>query len=264
MPHYDPNHSKFMHLLEAGCILTFTGFCVLAAVTCVPVILLNQRACFPGNVLPGAWYYGVINFVLPIYSIWIVYMSVCLALLGIVVLYGAILVPFIVNELSLGGKKYRTSSSLRNPQSLTVAYRSVQILQLRIINESFGKYLVPTHSLATLLFIVSSFMMIRKRELFGHGTMIVFTSWASLSAGLWYVCLVIGGYLHGRGEKVLKSWKHYGWSRRADRMVMKKFRISCQPILISYGKLYTIRKMSGLIFIRGLVRGMKRTLLCRK
>lgn len=191
----------------------------------------------------------------------VLYMNL-FTILQFVLIYGAIFVPFVIHELTLGRQFYKTIPQMRHPNTLASVYRSVQILQLRIINEFVGIYIFPSQSIATLLFVSSSFLVIRNRDSLHTITLMIMLCWAVIGPSLWLICLVIGGYLHSKGKGILSSWKNHNWDNTlTTRREMEKFRISCTPIMISFGKTYTMNKASMLVFVRGLIRGLKKILL---
>ncbi len=179
-----------------------------------------------------------------------------------ILLYGALFVPFVIHELTLGRSHYKTIPQMRHPDTLQSVYRSIQILQLRIINEFVGIYIVPSQTIATLLFVSSSFVVIKNRDTLHSITLLIMICWAVIGPSFWLLCLVIGAYLHSKGKGILNSWKDHGqWDTVSKRKEMEKFRISCTSIMICYGKSFTMKKASVIVFIRGLIRGLKRILL---
>ncbi len=77
----------------------------------------------------------------------------------------------------------------------------------------------------------------------------------------WGLVLTMGGYLHSNGLKILNSWKQSRWMSSLEIKVMTRFARSCTPIMICYGKVFVVRKVSLMVFVRGLSRGLVRALL---
>lgn len=183
----------------------------------------------------------------------------------LLMVYGTFVMPFFVNELRLNKmSSYRSKSELRkNCDALIKEYRAMQILQ-KMYNNLFGQFLVPFQSVITLTFVFGSFIVIKHRN---DDTMHIFpfllmASWSIVAPACWSFMLLIGGYLHSNGMKVLSSWKyHRGWKSCLERKLMKKCQASCKPVTINYGKAYVIRKVSVLEFNKGLIRGLARALL---
>ena len=78
--------------------------------------------------------------------------------------------------------------------------------------------------------------------------------------------LMMGGYLEKSGRRILKSWKYHLASLRngKERKYLRKFRLSCKPLSISYKTMYTIKQASIMVFVRGLLKGLMRALLAVK
>ncbi len=170
------------------------------------------------------------------------------------------LVPFCTKELNVEKPKYNTVPSLRTPKRLTKVYREVQV-GVRILMNVFGLLLVPAQTLITQLAIFVSFLMSEHRNKMGTTTQMVMVSWAILSVCTWVLILEVAGYVHKYGEEVLKSWKYHVWKTKFERRLMSKFRKSCKPIMIHYERAYTIKRITVLKYVRGIIKGVFRTLL---
>lgn len=67
--------------------------------------------------------------------------------------------------------------------------------------------------------------------------------------------------MHLQGERVLMSWKLNQWKNKEETRFMSKFSKSCKPIMIHCGKAYIVRRLTVLKYIRGLMKGIFRTML---
>lgn len=182
------------------------------------------------------------------------------------VCYGLLIVPFFVKELQLGrpNYKYKASSNLRSStKNLRNVYRQIQITQ-DMVNNFCGKILIPTHYLVTLLFVWSSFMIIRHKNSLELVVLLLMVAWSVTGPSLYIFFLVWGGYLHLKGLKVLSSWKNHGnkvWGDGIESKLMNKFRRSCRPICMCWGKAYVLNRLMWLRFVQGLSKVLMRALL---
>lgn len=263
LPNYNPNTSQSLKLIEyLGAII-----CIFMVITGLMNIAFYIRFPFTPNI-PGSyflsqespWYYHIGFHIFHNYQTFVNYLNLAVSV-GPIYFYGVLIMPLFVNEFRLGKPSYKTSDNLRQAGNLVKMYRAMQLLQINLINELLGRFLVPMQSVATILFVFSSFMLIRHGKTLDTLSCCLMGSWAFLATTFWGGVLLIGGILHSKGLKTLGSWKKYQWKNRMERKVMGKFGKSCKPVMISFGKAYVIRKATFLIFIRGLTRGLMRVLL---
>ncbi|CAL8125320.1 unnamed protein product [Orchesella dallaii] len=182
--------------------------------------------------------------------------------LGIVFIsaYGTLFVPFVTHDLRLGLKTYASCEALRKPPMLIMAYRTLQILQLKT-TLVIGRLLIPTQTIALKLAVFSTFMIVKNGHRMRGTTVAMMIGWVVASVLIWSLVLLMGGYLHEYGIRGLKSWKYHQWESREERQVMSKFRKSCTPITLNFGKTYVIRRLTVFKFIRQITRGVFRTLM---
>lgn len=176
------------------------------------------------------------------------------------ILWGGTVVPFVLQELNTGNKYYKTIPSLRSPEKLILAYRQVQVLFTNIV-PIYGRLLVPAQTLITQLVIFASFLLCKHKNKMDDTMKMVLISWAFLSTITWLGVLQLGGHLHKNGKQLLKSWKFHKWANREETRIMNKFRKSCKPLMMHHGGTYIIKRITVLKFIRGLIKGIFRTLL---
>lgn len=177
-----------------------------------------------------------------------------------IIIISAALVPFCTEELNVEKSKYNTVRSLRLPNRLIIVYREVQTLQ-RVVMAVLGMLLVPLQTLITQLVMFVSFLMSKHRNKMGTTTQMVMVSWAIISMCTWILVLEVSGYIHKYGEEVLKSWKYHVWKTPFERRLMNKFRKSCKPIMVHYERAYTVKRITVLKYVRGIIKGVFRTLL---
>lgn len=222
---------------------------------------------FMGSMLPDDGCPMLVNililYILPCYCIAFMYCNL-LCYAGIFFIYGVLVVPFVLFEFRVGRKpgKYFAVPNLRKPPTLQIAWRTVQVLQLNI-NNMLGVFLVPTHTFFGDFCVLSTYILFKHHKMMATSTKVMLVIWAGLSSFFWCLVLLMGGYIHMFGIKVLTSWKYYKWSEitAREKRILSRFGKSCVPLSIAYGKTFVIRRLTVLKFIRGLVKGIFRTLL---
>ncbi len=216
-----------------------------------------------GNILPNTWYFFPSNYMVPVQITIVLYANINLVL-ECMLIYGTVVLPFIANELYLSHtKRYKSTPNLREPSTLRVVYRTAQIVQSKI-NDLLGKFLIPIQIICSILFVFGGFILIRHRETMHVTMQVLLASWCVVGPLAWALFLVMGGYLHSNGIKLLNSWKYHCWATADERLEINRFRVSCKPIRIGFGSTYVIQRKSVMVFQRGLLRGIMRALLAIK
>lgn len=263
MPTHIPSDSKYIKLIEFLLVTNIALFSIFIIISWIVVLTFNNFPWLPGSVIPSTWYFTPINILFPLYMSIVAMLNLSF-FCQFTIIFSLSLLPFMVQEFTLGRSKYRSIPLLRHPNTLPTAYRAMQILQFRIINQLFGKFLVPAQAIITVLSIFSCFVLLEKRNLI-NTPLIAALSCITLFVPLsWTIVLYLGGYLHSKGNAILKSWKYFKWKYEGERKIMTKFRLSCPPLAVSFGSMYVIRKGSVPVFLRGLVRGLTRISLTLK
>lgn len=262
LPSHKAEESKFMNYFDQFCAL------IIILVALVWLSLSTFYILFPtfpiqfGYIFPASNCWTILCVCIHIYSVLLYFWHYAVILIS-AALYGAITLPLVSHELKCGQKSYASVATLREPANLIKVYRANQLFHIKF-NICVGKILLPAQTMLTLLFIFSCYMLIRMKssmELFQFCLFVVLAVIGSFGLGIF---LIIFGYVHLNGNKVLNSWKRYTWSSKRERVLMNKFRVSCKPIMICWGKAFIVRKVSVLVFVRGLTRGLVRDLLSIK
>lgn len=259
-------NGKFL-VLEITLILINLGSFLLF-VFCALVLLYNPRGViFLGGLISEKYS----NVFLTILATWFhtyilaVLCSNIAALGGPIVMYAYYLYFMISQEIRLGRKCYVANDKLRNSDNLRITYRSLQILnQQALVNCPLGTYLVLLNGFFMLAAIYISFVLIRYWEMLqfiSKAPMVIAEFWA---IGYWTIILQIGCMFFVDGNKTLNSWKRHNWGCERENRLMKKFRQSCKPILLSFGSQFVIGRMSVLNYYQGVLRGTFRVLLATK
>ncbi|CAL8125326.1 unnamed protein product [Orchesella dallaii] len=262
MPLYDPNRELYTIIIEI--ILVFAGILVglVTFVTSLFFFLFPHASCLIGSAIPENTFFLIrlpMLYIFPHYLSY-VFMGTAGCIIEVAYIYALVVVPFILKELRLGRRYYVSVPALRQPANLMMAYRTAQILHERVLN-IFQYLIVPLQTVITNLIIFCCVMIIKYGRNLKPSSIGMLVSWGLFGLGFWYLVLLLGGYLYMNGKKVLLSWKYHLWNRRAEAKMMSKFRRSCRPIMINFGRTYVIKRLSVLKFLRGVSRGILRTLL---
>jgi hypothetical protein len=177
-----------------------------------------------------------------------------------VVIGAANVLPFGMVELNLRRKAFKTESSVRTSQKMNLIYREVQVVLL-LVNSVYGCLLIPMQTLITKFLMFITIVQSSYSDRIENSMKIIMGFWMVSVPWIWICVLEIAGNIYMHGERVLMSWKYYEWRNKQQRKFMSKFRKSCKPIMIHHGRAYIIRRKTVLKFIRGLVKGIFRTLL---
>lgn len=259
LPAHIPEESKRIKIFDFLLVLLIIGSTLVFLCISAFFILFPDFPNLFGSIFPNCGPWVILCSGVHLYSVFL-YVFQVLFVLVCAAAYGIILIPVVTHEFRVGRKSYASISSLREPVNLTIAYRSSQVFHNQL-NKCLGYILFPAQTMATLLFIFSSYMIIRMRADMEILQICVLSALSVISFSAWSIVLVIFGHVNFGGNKVLASWKKADWKSRWEKKFMNKFRVSCRPITICWGKYFVVRPVSLLVYLRGLTRGLVRTLL---
>lgn len=266
VPRHHPNKSKYNTFIDSTLFCGFCGFVFMMMIQCLFILWFPRSPMLFGSILPNStdpYTVGlhILFLVSQIYFSIVSYQTLFLNL-AIALIYGAFILPFISNELRLCRKRYHSISKTRESATLIHVYRSVEVFH-NVLNNYIGVYLLITQFLITILFCFTGFMVMKHSKHMSRAALILLISWAIAGPFVWSCCLVLGGYLHSHGHKLLISWKNYqrSWRYCEERKIMEKFRNSCRPLCLAYKTVYILKRVSLLLFIKHLSRGIMRALL---
>lgn len=259
-----PQHRRNVKFLDLCLFLLLLAFLLLAVSYCVFCIIFPESPVSIFGIIPESLpkIYSLPLYIFYFYFTLTLHASVYIVLAAVFI-WGTLVIPLVISELRIGHRRHLKQLINRAiPKRLRLVYRSVQILQ-QMVNKLCGKFILPTQTLSTLLFIWSGFMAIRHRQQMETTTLILMVGWASAAVLMWGGTLVLAGNLHSSGKKILNSWKNHQqiWTMAAERKMMNKFRVSCKPIYLGFGKTYIVQRKTVMIYGRELWRGIVRALL---
>lgn len=139
---------------------------------------------------------------------------------------------------------YNTSAALRCIPNLIKFYRTLQLLQ-KYFEKSIGLLTFTGHLVMLQLCVCSQVPLITQWDKLNDLTKIILLDCYVAGNIIWLCSLDILGRLDKESSKTITSWKRFSlfvsWENKTNIMVMKKFRRSCKPLIISYGNFYFVR-----------------------
>lgn len=262
MPHYNPNKELNSKLFDMAIVLGFGAVAGMGALSSIYFYLFPFSPCLFGSVIPSTTFAPFRLYMLYIFPHYLTVVMVFnpAAIMLSVSLFGLIVMPFLITELTLDRKQYVSSRQLRTPPNIILVYRSSHVLLSKTL-VVLEYMIVPTQTIITNVTLFSGVMLIKQGDRMSMASKGMLGSWSVVAAGGWTIALWVAGYMHYFGKKLLNSWKYHKWSTRGDKAVMSKFRKSCKPLMIHFGNVYALRRLSVLKFIRSISRGIFRALL---
>jgi len=156
--------------------------------------------------------------------------------------------PIIRDELRLGCNTYKTDDLLREPFNLVLNYRAIQVL-MKTFNVEIGIVFVPCQICITQVILVCNVSLAFQWDLFRINTKIFLTGLLLICLAGWATFLLLAGWQYEESRKTVESWKRMTWTKRTDRMYMRRVAETCQPITFGDGKRFLITPGKVLRFI---------------
>jgi hypothetical protein len=175
--------------------------------------------------------------------------------------YIDLVVPMITIELKSRLSKYETSAALRSSSKRIVSvYRSIEILHIGLV-ELLTWGIFPLRFVFTNLILFCNFMLIRHFHDLDIPTKAILCVWSMMALCVWTIFLQFGGHLYTGSWAAIKSWKYFQWQNRFEGKIFGKVRKSMRPLKVGVGCYFTIKRLTVLKFLRGIVRGTMKALL---
>lgn len=256
MPTHKPN-SSVLNIMVDILFLIFTTSCfnlaVLASTLCV---VLPRDLIFLGALVPEKYFYMLsIRIPLTLLQQYLIFIettdiAIALALPSIYVCYITVLST---KELQLNRKyPYKTAYKLRKAAAIRHSFNSFQILHQSFIS-FLGPFIIYLQYVACFVPVLCFCVLILHwKSLQIISKLVLVVGW-SITLGTWMVVLQMGKYLHIRGNKVFASWKRHDWETRQEQKIMSKYQKGCRLILIAYGKMLVVVKMTQFNYVKTLM-----------
>ncbi len=148
--------------------------------------------------------------------------------------------------------QYKTSRTLRTIPNLTTYYRALQLL-LKLYIESFGILVAASHVLMFSLMIFSQISLITRWSRLNNIMKTILLICVLVGDIIWLCSIDLLGRLVSESRKTVGSWKQIsiiGWETKGDVAAMKKFVVSCKPLIIRCGVIYSVERSTVLNFIK--------------
>lgn len=266
-PHYNTKSNMISYIVEILLILT------IGASLCTHMSLILLSLYTPhmppllGYLIPKEDYTSRVQFFTTLFTtIGLGFQCHGLTLTSSLNVIYNFYIPYILGkELRVGrpSSRYKAANKIRQPQNIRVVFRCFQIVHQNMFCW-FGIFLMLINAGCMSSAVYICFVLLRFGTELRLLTKIPLLFAIVMISVTWSGVLEIGKHYHLNGKKVFGSWKRYDWGSKFENRVMAKFRLSCRPILLSYGKTFVVGPASVLNFSKGVVRGTMRCLLSTK
>lgn len=264
VPHFDPEKSKYNLVLEVLLVVLAVNYFGLGVLVTLLVGYDPRAVTFLGRLIPEIYFFAPVKLLVVFLHAYVVVIGVMacgtLACLGTV--YGFYVTLILSKELRIKNNctTYLTTEKLRRTPNLRLIYRSFQLVHQNFMC-FLGIYIVILNASVVVSVVFTNFVLLRYwsdqhtiMRVLGLGYTLMFIL-------IWTAILQLGKLLFLKGNKVVNSWRGRDWGNVVENRIMKRFKISCKPILLSYGRQFVIGRQSILVFYRCVTRGTVRALL---
>lgn len=243
-------------------ILTFLNLSLILLTVYDP-----QQPPFWGYLVPNKYFILPVRLAVCVYHISnIFYLCHGLSLSCSLLIIYNFFIPYILGkEMRVGRRKscYKADDEIRKADNLRLVFRGFQVLHYNFIC-FVGLFLALINAGCMVTAMYALFVLINYGKDLQVLTAIPLLIAVVLIMVIWSAVLEYGKIYHVMCKKVFFSWKRYNWGSRKENQIMAKFRVSCRPILMSYGKDFVVGPLSVLNFSKGVMRGTMRVLLSAK
>ncbi|CAL8072491.1 unnamed protein product [Orchesella dallaii] len=263
LPNHNPNTAFVNKIMDR--ILVWSSMCYFW----FGILLSTHYAIFPRSAfhltteIDPNFFYSFFYIPYGLALTWVI-LSICSLFsmcTSAILTYVAFLVPIQSKEFrvdNIHGQK--SNDKLRTAKYLPKTYRCFELLT-NFQNITLSQYLIPCQTAIMYLILFCNTMLIRRWEKLNAALRVSLILLSVLAMFLWGLVLKVFGRMDVWSQKTLKSWKDHNWGSVRDNKYMRKFRKSCRPLRIGYGRCYIIRPLSVLKFLKGISRGTFRALL---
>lgn len=264
MPNFHPNTSKYNILVEALLVVICANYAGMIFLTILMTIYDPAEIIFLGRLIPQKYFYFPVKLTIILFHSYTTAVGLignCILVCGATV-YGFYFTLLFSKELRVGRRDstYLTTAELRKSNTLCLTFRSFQIVNTNAMC-FMGLYLVAINASVIIAVVFLNFSLLKYWNVLHTLIKLLCLLITVTFTIFWTAILELGKLFFIKGNKVLSSWNGREWGSKRENNIMKRFRLSCKPILISYGNQFVIRKQSILVFYRAIVRGTKRALL---
>lgn len=263
MPDFNASQDKSNKLLDILVLLLITAILSGGFLLTVLCWYEPRALIFLGDLMPQKYYcyfpWGATVALFHTYLIVpIIFNTAFTSATFLVLLYYNVLI--FTSELCLGRKQYRTIDLFRNCNNIPIAYRSLQILYAQF-EGPLGQLIVILHLIFSVLPMYGFFVLICYRNDVNAVAFYILLIGSTTFICFWTFVLQLGNYLCVNGAKSMRSWGLLKGLTASESKIMSRFRRSCQPILIGYGRTIKLQRITPFTYIKGNIRGIMRLVL---
>ncbi|CAL8146817.1 unnamed protein product [Orchesella dallaii] len=268
MPNWNPEADAGSRVFESLLMVAAIIFPFSGLIVSCHYILFSHWSSYAISVLPSN--YQSTPFKIAFGVLWILFMQTIWAILLGCLLFMVTTARhtwLLLGEFHCGKDQQnirkKTSNEFREIETIRFNYRKLELLHLKLTH-LWREFILPMESLILMLGFFGNFTLITYTEILTPLNAVIILIWILIATSLVVLGLNFCGALYTRGFKVLSSMRNKDWGSRINNKIMKKFVKSCRPIQIGYGRMYAIRKLSVLKYMRALTKGTMRVLLTLK
>jgi len=168
--------------------------------------------------------------------------------------------PLLSKELKMGLPTYQTSDDLRTIKNLISVYQSLAVLMSHF-NHTFVGVIAPFELIFGNLTMFCNVTVTLFWEELDANT-IPFLMVTGTFAVLGFHCfLSLAGTLYVQSGKTINSWRLGFWSRRDDRMYMKRVKRSCTALQVNSLGCLKVKPLTALKYVNSSSRGTFRAII---
>ncbi|OXA47269.1 hypothetical protein Fcan01_17784 [Folsomia candida] len=284
IPVWNPNKEKFSYFLDfqlvcqivilGGAPLTTTLFYIHAPAT---PIFMHGRLAELGFIyineqrVNGTWLELGVDWTLYLGDMWLVTLGAQIAFYsllfsitsGSVYLFSAWMLMFEMRGPDKYGKKnntYRSIPALRKVENLIREFVCMQIVHNEMM-KIVGLVIFGLHAAFSQLCLYCNFVVIENWNILPRTTKMALGSWSLLVQIIWASVLELCGQFCADSKKTLSSWKLLENVTPREKKLMSKFRKTCRPFKFGQEGMFTIKRLTVLKFLRGIVKETFRAVL---
>ncbi|OXA37094.1 hypothetical protein Fcan01_28165 [Folsomia candida] len=157
-------------------------------------------------------------------------------------------------------RAYKTYRSLRQPYNLIHEYISVQMIFKQVMS-IYGFWLLVMHAFMGQFALFCNYSVIKYWDQLNPLTRILLIVWSAVVLIPWISFLHVSGNFYQLSQRTLKSWKEIKCRNTLERKYLSKSRKACRPLKVGADGVFTIKRLTVLKFIRGIIKGTFRAMM---
>lgn len=164
------------------------------------------------------------------------------------IFYFAYILPIIQRELKIGGHRYKTSSLLREPDHLVLNWRALEVF-VKYVNMELAFTFVYLQMIFVAIILFSVVTLTYQWNELRLNTVIFLTGTSFFAFFGWSLFLMVSGFQYLCCQNTVDSWQWNCWSNAAERIYMRKVKLSCRPFSFGDGKRFFIKPITAMSYM---------------